>query len=110
MNPKRDPLRGPSRDQFLASSEQDIGTLLLGIRRVRGLTQAELAARAGVLPKTVSAIENSTGRVLVGTLMRCISALEIDLIVAPREPELKTSPRRPRTVKAPIDKILKERW
>jgi transcriptional regulator with XRE-family HTH domain len=106
-------------DQFLVLSESDLGALMLALRRARGLTQAELALQAGVLPKTVSAIENSVGHVLVGTLMRCISALEIDLIVAPRVPQTPTLPppqpsRRARTNvgKEPkrAAKSHRERW
>ena len=101
-------------DQYLVTGSKELGTLLRSMRRTRGLTQAALAARAGILPKTVSAIESGMGQVLVTTLMRCLSALELELFLAPRpslSPGAETSATVTKITKAPrTTKARNERW
>lgn len=65
--------------QYLATTSKDFGELIRGFRKQRGWTQAQLAEQAGLLPKTVSAIEAGGGQVLLANVMRCISALNVDL-------------------------------
>lgn len=48
-----------------------------------GLTQAELAARAGIEQSQVSKIERSLD-VRLSTLMKLLTALDLDLVLAPR--------------------------
>ena len=48
-----------------------------------GLTQADLAARAGIEQSQVSKIERSLD-VRLSTLMRLLTALDLDLLLAPR--------------------------
>lgn len=45
------------------------------VRRARGLTQREVAHRAGVSPATVSKVERSAGTVRVGTLRHLCAAV-----------------------------------
>lgn len=65
--------------RYLVPTAQDFGALIRGFRKQRGWTQARLAEHAGLLPKTVSAIELGGGQVLFANVMRCLSALELDL-------------------------------
>lgn len=52
------------------------GALILSCRLQRGLTQAELAARAGMTPANLSAVEAGRRDLLVGTLLRIAAALD----------------------------------
>ena len=70
--------------RYLAPTPRELGQLIRGYRRQRAWTQAQLAERAGLLPKTLSAIEAGTGHVLLANVMRCLSALELDLYLALR--------------------------
>jgi HTH-type transcriptional regulator/antitoxin HipB len=65
--------------RYLAATSKDVGELVRGFRKQRGWTQAQLAERAGLLPKTVSAIEAGSGQVLLANVMRCLSALNVGL-------------------------------
>ena len=69
---------------YLAPTPKEVGHLIRGYRRQREWTQAQLAKQAGLLPKTLSAIEAGTGHVLLANFMRCLSALEVDLYLASR--------------------------
>jgi DNA-binding XRE family transcriptional regulator len=69
---------------YLAPTPKELGQLIRGYRRKRAWTQAQLAQQAGLLPKTLSAIEAGTGHVLLANVMRCLSALEVDLYLASR--------------------------
>lgn len=83
--------------QYLVATAKDFGELFRGFRKQRGWTQAQLAERAGLLPKTVSAIETGGGQVLLANVMRCLSALEVDLSLGSRTGN-RTTP-----VLAPVD-------
>jgi HTH-type transcriptional regulator/antitoxin HipB len=91
--------------RYLAATPRDLGELIRGFRKQRGWTQARLAERAGLLPKTVSAIEAGSGQVLLANVMRCLSALDVDLSLDSRT-EAATAP-----VPAPTAaKALEEKW
>ena len=98
-----------SANRFQVQSAEELGSLLRGLRRARRLTQAQLATRASLLPKTISALESGSGHVLVSTLMRCISALEVEMTIAPRGPSEPTA-RAGKIVAKKTAKALKERW
>lgn len=65
--------------RYVAATSKDLGELVRGFRKQLGWTQAQLAERAGLLPKTVSAIEAGGGQVLLANVMRCLSALDVGL-------------------------------
>ena len=96
--------------RYVAATTKDFGELIRGFRKQRGWTQARLAERAGLLPKTVSAIEAGGGQVLLANVMRCLSALDVDLSLDSRS--------GPRTVQDPSTasratsaaNTLKEKW
>lgn len=77
---------------FIAPTPITLGQLVRGFRKQHGWTQAQLAERAGLLPKTVSAIECGRGQVLLANVMRCLSALEVELSLEPR-PAVGTGPQ-----------------
>jgi transcriptional regulator with XRE-family HTH domain len=88
--------------RYLAPTPKELGHLIRGYRRQRDWTQAQLAQQAGLLPKTLSAIEAGTGHVLLANVMRCLSALEVDLYLASRlGAQEKVELHQPQVVKTP---------
>ncbi|MEI6621111.1 MAG: helix-turn-helix domain-containing protein [Actinomycetes bacterium] len=57
----------------------DVTTLLTGVRRAAGLTQAQLASRAGTSQAAVARYENGTVSPSVATLQRLVRAAGADL-------------------------------
>jgi transcriptional regulator with XRE-family HTH domain len=66
----------------------DVATMLRGARQRAGLTQGELARRAGTSQATISAYENATKQPSVETLARLLDATGSELAVRVREPRL----------------------
>jgi transcriptional regulator with XRE-family HTH domain len=61
----------------------DVAATLRGARRAAGLTQAELAARAGTSQATLSAYENGRKQPSVETLSRLLAATGTRLVAEP---------------------------
>ena len=94
--------------KYLAPTPKELGQLIRGYRRQREWTQAQLAQQAGLLPKTLSAIEAGTGHVLLTNVMRCLSALEVDLYLASRTSvQPKVEPHQPQLVE-PLRPVAKK--
>ena len=91
--------------RYLAATPRDLGEIIRGFRKQRGWTQARLAERAGLLPKTVSAIETGRGQVLLANVLRCLSALDVDLTLDSRA----ASPASPDSSPA-ATKAFGEKW
>ena len=86
----------------------DVPTTLRGARRQAGLSQAELAARAGTSQATVSAYEGGRKAPSVATLDRLLAATGMRLAVEPRrsravEPTSAELSRRARTLLAVLE-------
>lgn len=62
-----------------------VGLRIRSLRRSRCLTQKDLADRAGLLPKSISSIEND-GEYLFSTLAKVLDALDVDLIIRKKHP------------------------
>lgn len=61
-----------------------LGQLLKGLRGERRMTQADVAARMGLLQGKISALEANPGRTSVERMFRLLSVLEVDLVLRPR--------------------------
>ncbi|MBN8293408.1 helix-turn-helix transcriptional regulator [Rhodobacter sp. NTK016B] len=68
----------------IARTTKDLGQVLRAARKAQGLTQAELAARAGVWQRTVSNIETGTSGAKVDTIFDLLAALDLELRIVPR--------------------------
>ncbi|WP_102224767.1 helix-turn-helix domain-containing protein [Acidimangrovimonas sediminis] len=68
----------------IARTTTDIGNILRAARRAGGLTQAELADRAGLWQRTVSTIETGASGARLDTLFDLLAALDLELQVVPR--------------------------
>jgi HTH-type transcriptional regulator/antitoxin HipB len=64
---------------------QQLGAIIQSARRRQGMTQSELAGISGIQQKTISAIENGSVGVKLGTLLRVIASLDLDMKIGQRE-------------------------
>lgn len=71
-------------DYFIPTS-QHLGLALRSERKKKGLTQQEAGHRVGLYAKTVSALENHPGSATIESLMKLLSALDLELVVAPKK-------------------------
>ena len=68
----------------LARTTKDLGNVLRQARKAKNLTQADLAARAGIWQRTVSNIETSASGAKVDTIFDLLAALDLELRIVPR--------------------------
>ena len=67
-----------------------LGVLLKGVRRQQGLSQQELALKAGGTSQArLSQLELQPGRFTVERLLLILAALDLELVVRPRETSTK---------------------
>lgn len=64
-----------------AEAEQRLGQLVYDRRVALGLSQTELAERAGMTQPQVSRLETSGGNITVASLRRLAAALDADLTI-----------------------------
>ena len=75
-------------DEILATSADQLGQILKGVRKDLGLTQEQLGRKVGLHQKEISKMENGMSRTSVDGLFRLLSALEFELVVRPRDSDL----------------------
>jgi DNA-binding XRE family transcriptional regulator len=63
-----------------STSFVSIGSRIRSLRRSKRLTQRDLADRAGLLPKSISSIEND-GEFLLSTLSKVLDTLDVELVL-----------------------------
>ena len=68
----------------IARSPQQLGRLIQGFRRERGLNQTELADLAGLRQEMVSKIETGQEGVRLGTIYSLLAALNLEMTLTPR--------------------------
>ena len=74
-----------SGEQVIQAPSQ-LGVLLRGARRKRGMSQQELALKAGGTSQNrLSELELQPGRFTVERLLLILAALDLELVVRPRE-------------------------
>ncbi len=83
-------------------SSQDLAAIVKGRRKEVHLSQAELAARAGVARKSISELEAGKSRPALGLLLRVLEQLDLVLDVQ-RAPS-----RRPAKGVVDLDAVLEE--
>ncbi len=77
---------------FIARNPQQLGQILRGRRKSQKKTQQQAAGRVGLLPKTVSGLEISPERSTIESLFRLLSALELEVILRPKESKTESQP------------------
>ena len=76
---------------FPARTPQQLGAILRGCRRDKGLTQCAVGRTAGLLQGAISQIESNPGSASLARIYRILSVLDLELIVRPRQT---TTPKR----------------
>lgn len=71
--------------QYLIQTPFQLGSYLRTRRKSLDLTQKEAGLRIGLLPKTISALENDPQHCSVESLLRLLSALDIELFLQGKE-------------------------
>lgn len=69
----------------LVRMPRQLGAIIQSARVRQGMTQSDLAGISGTQQKTISAIENGSVGVKLGTLLRVIASLDLDIKIGPRE-------------------------
>jgi HTH-type transcriptional regulator / antitoxin HipB len=70
--------------ESIARTPLQFGNDIRENRRRLGITQEQLAAKAGVRQRTISDIESASGSARLDTVMRILAALELELVVRTR--------------------------
>lgn len=67
--------------EYVARTARQLGQVLKSRRKQLGLTQAEVAAKVGLLQAQVSVIESRDARATMTTLYKALSALGLELVL-----------------------------
>lgn len=71
--------------QYPIQTPVQLGSYLRTRRKALGLTQKEAALRIGLLPKTISALENNPHHCSIESLLRLLSALDLEFLLQGKE-------------------------
>ena len=64
-----------------------LGQKLKGRRKELELTQQEAGKRVGLLPKTISTLELTPEKCSISSLLKLLSALELEIVLQPKGSE-----------------------
>ena len=64
-----------------------LSATLRALRKGKGLTQEQAGSSVGLLPKTISALENNSQTVSIISLLKLVSALDMELVLQPKSRE-----------------------
>jgi HTH-type transcriptional regulator / antitoxin HipB len=73
----------------------ELGAYIMNVRRARGLSQVELAARLGVSRIWVGQIERGKASPRLDLVLRALNELEITISVSTNDDNLETASRAP---------------
>ncbi|HZN94119.1 MAG TPA: helix-turn-helix domain-containing protein [Myxococcales bacterium] len=73
-------------NSFTAQTAEQLGEILQGFRRQRGLSQRALGERIGVAQKAISAAERRPDHLTVRRLYQLLGALGVELALRDRGP------------------------
>lgn len=68
----------------LARDPKQIGNLIRRARKRRGFSQGALGAKAALRQETISLIENGNGAAKLETILKILSALDLEFHISPR--------------------------
>lgn len=71
--------------KYLISTPGQLSQALRSVRKAHGLSQDGAGKLVGLLPKTISALENRPGSATIDSLLKLLSALDLELMVAPKK-------------------------
>ncbi len=74
----------------IVRTPEQIGAAIRRLRKLRGITQAELGSRLSLRQAKISEIENGAPGTALNTLFDVLAALELDLLIQPRHQSIGT--------------------
>ena len=77
--------------ESLTHNPYQLGHVLRGFRKQLGFTQAQLGEKLGLPQKDISKMETNPGGVRIEKLYLLLSALEIELVLRPRDTPVSSS-------------------
>jgi len=77
--------------KYLISTTSQLSHALRSVRKTRGLTQDGAGKLVGLLPKTISALENHPGSATLDSLLKLLSALELELVLMHKDTTVPTT-------------------
>ena len=77
-------------NDYSIKTAQQLGAVLEGYRKNRGLTQKDVGAKVGLAQNVVSLLERTPQRAGLARVFKLLAALDLELTVRPRG----TSPRQ----------------
>lgn len=72
-------------DALLLQTPDQLALHLKALRKARGLTQAQIAARLGIGQSRYAFIEQHPLRTSTGQVLALLAALDVDLLMRPRD-------------------------
>lgn len=70
---------------MLCPSPKELALLIVSQRKKLGLSQGAVAARVGLMQKTISAFENHPENVKLSTVFLILSAVNLDMRILPKD-------------------------
>lgn len=70
--------------RYPIQTPQQLGAVLQGFRKQRGLTQAQVARKVGLLQSAVSELERDSSTASLNRIFKLLAALDLELVVQPR--------------------------
>ncbi|GAB1432141.1 helix-turn-helix domain-containing protein [Spirochaetota bacterium] len=71
---------------YIIATPSQLTHALRSARKAQGLSQAGAGKLVGLLPKTISALENRPSSATVESFLKLLSALDLELILKPKQP------------------------
>ena len=78
-------------DSYPIKTPQQLGAVLQGFRKQRGLTQAQVARTSGLLQSAVSELELDSTTASLNRIFKLLAALDLELVVRSRGASPKVS-------------------
>lgn len=79
--------------EHLILTPDQLTVALRNRRKTLALTQAEAGVKVGLLPKTISALENDPERCTLDSFLKLLSALDFELTLKPKPTRSNDSPK-----------------
>lgn len=71
--------------EYIIHTLSQLALAVRGHRKLSRLSQAKAAVRAGLLPKTISALENHPESSSLESFFKLLAALNLELVLRPRD-------------------------
>lgn len=70
--------------KYHISTLPQLSHALKDVRKTQGISQETAGKNVGLLPKTISALENHPGSATLDSLLKLLSSLNLEMVISPR--------------------------